>query len=115
MPRRMRYRNVDRLPKYRSFKPVYKNQVDFEIINLTIVELEAMRLKDIEGYTQEECATKMDISRQTFQNILSKARKKVVTALMEGQEIDIRGGNYRYRRCNRECNICNVNCRGRYW
>ncbi len=43
---------------------------------MKVEELEAMRLKDIENLTQQECADLMGISRQTFQNIIDNARKK---------------------------------------
>jgi predicted DNA-binding protein (UPF0251 family) len=37
-----------------------------------------MRLKDGENLSQEECAEKMQVSRQTFQLIIDEARKKIV-------------------------------------
>jgi len=57
---------------------------------LTLEELEAMRLRDIEGLTQQECAERMEISRQTFQNIIDSARKKVAVALINGLSITIK-------------------------
>ena len=47
-----------------------------EEIILKVEELEAMRLKDIEGLNQEQCAERMNISRQTFQLIIDEARRK---------------------------------------
>lgn len=43
---------------------------------LTIVELEAIRLKDIKGLTQKEAAEQMDISQPTLHRTLVSARKK---------------------------------------
>ena len=75
---------------------------------LTLEELEAMRLKDIEGLTQEECADRMEISRQTFQNIIDSARKKVAVALTNGLTITITGGHFKTVYCEIECKSCNT-------
>lgn len=45
-------------------------------------ELEAIRLKDVEGLDQETAAEKMGVSRATFQRILNDARKKIALALI---------------------------------
>ena len=62
-------------------------------------ELEAMRLKDIEKFNQKECAEKMKVSRQTFQNIIDSAREKVAMALTQDKAMEIDGGNYRAKFC----------------
>ena len=69
-------------------------------------ELEAMRLKDIEELNQEECAEKMQVSRQTFQNIIDSARRKVAVALTQGNAIRISGGNYTTNFCKFKCFDC---------
>jgi predicted DNA-binding protein (UPF0251 family) len=46
-------------------------------------ELEALRLCDKEGLTQEQAGEQMGVSRGTVQRILSGARKKAATALTE--------------------------------
>lgn len=61
---------------------------------MTIVELETLRLVDLDGMTQEEAAVKMGISRRTLWNDLMAARKKVAYALVNGLAIQIRGGAY---------------------
>jgi len=63
-------------------------------VNLTVEELEAIRLKDLEGLEQEECAKQMGVSRATFQRILYSARRKVAEALVGGKAIRISGGNF---------------------
>ena len=50
-------------------------------------ELEALRLCDGEGLTQEEAGVKMGVSRGTIQRIITLARKKTATALTEGQAL----------------------------
>ncbi len=65
---------------------------------LSYPELEAIRLMDLEGLTQEEAAERMGISRRTFWNDLKSARVKVATALVKGMPIRIEGGEYEVRR-----------------
>jgi len=61
-----------------------------EPIVLEGAELEAMRLVDLEGLSQEEAGTKMGVSRGTIWRLLQEARRKATTALAEGRRIDIR-------------------------
>lgn len=61
-------------------------------VTLTLDELEALRLSDLEGLYQEEAAKKMEVSRSTFARILSMARRKVVEALVLGKIVHIEGG-----------------------
>jgi len=67
--------------KGRAYKPTGIPMKDIEKIILCRDELEAMKLCDMDGLTQEEAGAKMGISRGTVQRILSEARKKVATAL----------------------------------
>jgi predicted DNA-binding protein (UPF0251 family) len=60
-----------------------------EIIELTIEEVEALRLRNIKDLEQEEAAKKMNTSQSTYQRILSSAYKKVTEALIEGKAIKI--------------------------
>jgi len=63
-----------------------------EEINLTLDELEAIRLADLEGLYQEDAAKKMNISRQTFGNIINSAHKKIADALLNAKALKIEGG-----------------------
>ena len=94
MPRPIKPRRVECIPKDTYFVPLGIPKCKLEEVILKIEELEAMRLKEIEGLNQEECANKMQISRQTFQLIIDEARMKVAVALCEGKAININGGNY---------------------
>ncbi len=96
------------MPEHCYFKPLGVPVNLLEEINLKIEELEALRLKDIEGLQQSECADKMSVSRQTFQLILSEARKKVVLALTEGMAIHIVGGTFSYNICKYVCLECGL-------
>ncbi len=84
-----------------------KPKCEIHEVVLKVEELEAMRLKDIEDLNQEQCAEKMEISRQTFQNIIDRARKKVAIALTEGKAIKISGGGYYTTKlCKLKCIDC---------
>ena len=52
-------------------------------IHIDPAELEALRLVDLEGLSQEEAGERMSISRGTIWRILQSARKKVTQALIE--------------------------------
>jgi len=92
MPRPMKFRKVRGFPIVDRFIPhgVRKSE---ELI-LTIVEFEALKLKDFENLNQIEAAKKMNISQPTFNRVLSSARKKVADAIVNGKTIKIKGGNY---------------------
>ncbi len=77
MARPTKYRTVEFFPEGNYFVPLGKKECELEEVELKVEELEAIRLKDIEGLTQEECAKKMEISRQTFQNIIESGRRKL--------------------------------------
>lgn len=106
MPRPTKLRIINFVPENKYFIPAGVPKCNLEEMKLKIEELEAMRLKDIENLSQEECAEKMNISRQTFQNIIDEARRKVAVALTEGKAISIVGGNYTFNICRYKCNSC---------
>ncbi|MCL5666187.1 MAG: DUF134 domain-containing protein [Patescibacteria group bacterium] len=76
-------------PQITYFKPQGIPVAVLKIMDLSVEELEAMRLKNMEGLDQEKCAKKMHTSQSTFQRILSSAYKKVTQALVEGKAIEI--------------------------
>jgi predicted DNA-binding protein (UPF0251 family) len=73
---------------------------------LAIEELEAMRLADLEGRTQEEAASSMRVSRQTFGRVVESARAKVADALVSGKSILIQGGAYEMDKREFKCADC---------
>ena len=106
MARPTKVRTVDFFPESTYFTPMGKSKCELEEVILKLEELEAMRLKDIEKLNQE-CAEKMKVSRQTFQNIIDSAREKVAIAfLTQGKAIRIDGGNYRAKFCKFKCLDC---------
>ncbi len=67
----------------KAFKPVGIPLADIEKVTLYRDELEALKLCDLDGLTQEDAGKKMGISRGTVQRILAAARRKVAMALSE--------------------------------
>jgi predicted DNA-binding protein (UPF0251 family) len=94
MGRQRRWRRVDFLPPVTYFKPAGVRLAHLEEVRLCVEEAEAVRLNDIEGLEQDECAQKMSVSRTTFARILLSARQKMADALLNGKAIRIEGGNY---------------------
>ena len=94
MPRPIKWRRVDSVPRITFFKPAGIPLHALEEVHLSIEEAEAIRLRDLEGLEQEECARKMNISRPTFHRVLESARKKLADALLNGKAIRIEGGNF---------------------
>jgi uncharacterized protein len=92
MSRSIKCRHVQCNPNAVYFKPCAVPLSALEELNLAFDELEALRLADLEGLYQEEAADSMQISRQTFGNIVKSARKKVADALVNGKAIRIEGG-----------------------
>ncbi|MGI6131406.1 MAG: DUF134 domain-containing protein [Bacillota bacterium] len=106
MPRPPKLRRVEFIPLVTVFKPAGVSLRDLEEEVLTVEELEAIRLKDLEGLEQEECAERMQVSRPTFQRVLSSAREKVARALVEGKAIRFEGGTYRLALGQFRCGSC---------
>jgi len=94
LPGRKKCRRVGYIPETRHFNPRGVALKFLEEVNMTVEELEAVRLKDYEGLDQEESAKVMGISRQTFQRILASARGKIADALINGRALHIEGGDY---------------------
>ncbi|MCJ7450157.1 MAG: DUF134 domain-containing protein [Candidatus Nanohaloarchaeota archaeon QJJ-9] len=94
MPRPRRRRRVRRRPAADFYKPAGIPKRELEEVNLKVEEVEALRLKDAEGRSQEDAADEMDVSQSTFHRILTSAREKVAEAVTEGMALRIEGGSY---------------------
>jgi len=95
MPRPMKWRKVCGLPESNRFGPLDQSAEGKRLINMTVDEYEAIRLIDLEGFTQEECAKQMDIARTTVQGIYKEARRKLAQSLVECKVLHIEGGEYK--------------------
>lgn len=107
MPRGFKCRRVCTVPENRIFTP---QRPCSRTAVLTVEELEAIRLCDLEGQEQDDGAVSMNVSRATFQRTLYQARRKIAEALCNGFAIEIDGGNYELAEhscgCRRKCKNC---------
>lgn len=94
MARPKKCRKVCRLPERNRFGPVSTEEKYETYIKMTVDEYETIRLIDLEGYTQEECAKQMNIARTTVQAVYNAARKKIADSLVKGKTLEIEGGDY---------------------
>ncbi len=109
MARPRKWRKVCCLPESNRFGPLDTNINKNEFIVMSVDEYETIRLIDLEGLTQEECAEQMHIARTTVQRIYSDARKIIAQSLVEGKVLLIEGGDYKL--CNSAGNSCgSENC-----
>ncbi|PHR30541.1 MAG: DNA-binding protein [Desulfotalea sp.] len=83
-PRPKKIRNCQGNFCGKAFKPTGIPLTELRKVELHRDELEALRLCDAEGMTQEEAGTSMGVSRGTIQRIITVARKKTSTALTQG-------------------------------
>lgn len=95
MPRPRLCRRVGFHPNVTYFKPSGVRMIHLEESILTVDEFEAIRLKDLDGLDQEECAKKMNISQPTFHRLVLSARRKIADAIVNGKSIKIEGGNFK--------------------
>jgi predicted DNA-binding protein (UPF0251 family) len=107
--RPMKWRKVCCLPQRNRFGPLGAPADGKSFVNMTVDEYEAIRLIDLEGFTQEECAKQMNVARTTVQGIYTEARKKLAESLVNGKVLLIEGGEYRL--CDGLGNGCGRGCR----
>lgn len=106
MARPTKWRKIENIPTVPFFVPSDKDLEEIPENILKLEELEAIRLKDLEGLEQGECAEKMEVSRPTFQRILISAREKIADSLVNGKTIHIEGGNFTRNICPVKCLDC---------
>jgi len=94
MPRPRKCRTIHALPPITYYKPRGIPMTELEEACLSLEGLEALRLSDYEGLSQEQAALRMDVSRQTFGRILALARQTVAQTLVRGLALKIEGGHY---------------------
>jgi predicted DNA-binding protein (UPF0251 family) len=74
-------------PSFESFTPSPLRRM--EPVFMEIAELEAFRLVDRDGLSQEEAGQRMNVSRGTVWRLVQSARKKTAQALTEGRPLRI--------------------------
>ena len=111
MPRPKKCRKVCRMPVADTF---VANSAKDEAVVLTVDEYECIRLVDYQGFSQEQCAEYMHVSRATAQLICDTARKKLASALVNGYTIRIEGGDYHLcdgKETHCGCGGCQKHCK----
>ena len=76
-------------PNVTYFKPRAVPLAILEEVDLTMDELEVIRLCDFKNLDQIAAAKKMKISQSTLQRILTSAHQKIAEALIKGKAIRI--------------------------
>lgn len=106
MPRPKKPRTVHRPPLYTGFRPVGVPGRELQPLDLSLDELEALRLADLEGRDHAESAEQMEISRPTFSRLVTQARHKVARFLVEGLHLRIDGGDVHFSGNRYRCEDC---------
>jgi predicted DNA-binding protein (UPF0251 family) len=76
-------------PNVVFFKPQGVPLRELEIVEISLEEIEAYRLRHIDDLEQTEAAKKMRATTSTYQRILYSASKKIADALINGKAIQI--------------------------
>ncbi len=95
MPRPRKYRKVCCLPESNLYGPLNRMPLEDKMAMMSVEEYETLRLIDLEGLTQEECAESMQVARTTVQKIYADARTKIADSLVNGTIIKIEGGDFK--------------------
>lgn len=95
MPRPIKCRKVCGLPAMACFCPESVQPDGLETVVMTVDEYETVRLIDLKGYTQQDCASQMQVARTTVQKIYDSARRKLADSIVNGKRLQICGGDYR--------------------
>lgn len=97
MIRPLKPRCIGAEPEAFYYKPRGIPLRELEQVVLTLDEVEALRLKNLQELDQTDAAKKMGVSQSTFQRILVSANKKTADALLNGKAIKIEGGAVKNR------------------
>ena len=109
MVRPIKHRKIYNKPIIDLFKPAGIPLGQLQQICLTEDEFEAVRLADFEGLYQDQAAEQMNISRQTFGNILALAHRKIADSLVNAKALQIAGGTVTLVERMFHCTSCQHN------
>jgi uncharacterized protein len=101
-----RKRFVQKPPHFSNFKPSGIPRKMLKKVEMTLDEYEAIRLADYLKLEHLEASEKMKISRPTFTRLIERARQKVASALIDGHELIIEGGNVDLENTLFKCRDC---------
>ena len=107
MSRPRKRRRVCGLPRNKSFGPLNREEnKKNEVIRITVEEHEIVRLIDLEGLDQTQCAEKMGVARSTIQRAYIEVKEKIADCIVNGKVLRIEGGDYELCEKNVECEPC---------
>ncbi len=109
MARPTKWRNVCSLPDSNRFGTLDQDIDKDNYIVMRVDEYETIRLIDLEGFTQAECAEQMNVARTTVTAIYSRARRKLASSLVNNRMLIIKGGEYKL--CDESSSGCGKGCR----
>jgi len=87
-------RKVEAPPEVDFFKPRGIPLTELDSVNLSVEEVEAIKLVHYDRLMREDAAEKMGVSRRTLERELKAGLGKVADALLNGKAIEIKGGHY---------------------
>ena len=111
MGRPRKGRKICCLPESNLFGPLDSPLNKEGYVVMTVDEYETIRLIDLEGFIQEECANQMQIARTTVQGIYNEARRKIADSLINGKILFVDGGEFKI--CNGAGEFCTRGVCGR--
>ena len=83
------YKEIKFEPNSVYFKPQGVPMSVLQVVELSLEEIEAYRLRHIDNLEQKEAAIKMHTSTSTYQRVLNSAYEKIADALINGKAIKI--------------------------
>lgn len=89
MARPCKERKIDWTLKFSCFKPVWKDEAQMKILEIDLVELNAIKYTCYDWLSQAKSAKCMEISPSTFNRIHKKALNKIADALVNWKAIKI--------------------------
>lgn len=106
MSRPCKKRRICMNPFCNQFGPTDSKPQNARMIEMTVDEYESIRIIDLEGLSQEDCAVRMNVARTTAQAIYNSARVKIAECLVNGLVLKIIGGNYELCDGTAACSTC---------
>lgn len=89
MPRPKRLRKIAFDPTVTYFKPRGIPLSALKEVDISLDELEAVRLKYVEKINNEQASKLMKVSSSTFQRLISSALQKIIGGIVNGKSIKI--------------------------
>ncbi|MDA3901500.1 MAG: DUF134 domain-containing protein [Spirochaetes bacterium] len=106
MPRKKICRTVEGPPPCKCFKPQGVPGRFLKSVTISVDEYECLRLADYEDLEHKDAAERLGVSRSIFTRLLAGARHKLSKAIIEGCELIIEGGEYKFTRTRMRCLDC---------